>query len=509
MIVRSLASTPDQTTISNTANVSTITSDINLANNTSRIITLVATQADLSVVKTTTAGSVPAGGTIAYTITVANAGPSDAQTVLLSDLVPVNTTFVSATQTSGLAFGLSTPAVGGTGTISGTVSTLASGASATFTVTVLSLSRTPNGSTITNTADVSTVTSDINRANNTSTATTRAFTQADVSVIKTGPVGPILAGNTIAYTITVANTGPSDAQTVSLTDVVPTNTTFVSDTQTSGPTFILNSPAAGGTGTISGTIATLASGASATFTVVVKVSPITPDGSTIANTADVSSVTRDINLANNTSRVTTPDKTSPTVVLLQRYGFHHQPTILVLTFSTPLDPTTAQDKSNYQIVALGSRGEAGAFRGYTSQVTEAVYNSATMTVTLHLARRLNIHNLYQITVIGTAPGGITGPSGTQLDGSGSGPGSNYVGTISRQTLVGAATSRIQGLRALAASASHSIHASVTSRATHGSVVSHPSHSIKANAFDQLSTSGQLRFGAELAGLSVQRRHVRH
>ena len=45
----------------------------------------------------------------------------------------------------------------------------------------------------------------------------------------------MVAGNDITYTITVANAGPSDAQTVAITDIVPANTTFVSDAQTSGP----------------------------------------------------------------------------------------------------------------------------------------------------------------------------------------------------------------------------------------------------------------------------------
>jgi uncharacterized repeat protein (TIGR01451 family) len=127
---------------------------------------------------------------------------------------------------------------------------------------------------------------------------------ADVSVTNTAAAGPVFAGNTITYTITVANAGPSDAQTVALSDLIPANTTFVSDAQTSGPAFTLTSPAVGGTGTISGTIGTLASGASASFTVVILVSPSTPNGTTITNTADVTAVTSDPNLANNSQTVT-------------------------------------------------------------------------------------------------------------------------------------------------------------------------------------------------------------
>jgi uncharacterized repeat protein (TIGR01451 family) len=129
--------------------------------------------------------------------------------------------------------------------------------------------------------------------------------EADISVTKTAPAGPVAAGNTITYTITVANGGPSDAQNVALSDLIPANTTFVSEAQTSGPTFTLINPAVGGTGAISGTIGLLASEASASFTVVVMVPLNTLNGTTITNTANVTSITGDPNLANNSQTVTT------------------------------------------------------------------------------------------------------------------------------------------------------------------------------------------------------------
>jgi uncharacterized repeat protein (TIGR01451 family) len=297
-------STPQGAIVSDTANVTAATSDPNLANNSATVTTNVQTQADVSVTDTTAAGPVLAGNTIDYTITVANAGPSDAQTVALTDVVPANTTFVSDTQTSGPTFTVTSPAVGGTGTISGTIGTLASGASASFNVVALVSPSTPAGTTISDTASLAAATADLNLANNSQTVTTLAQTQADVSLTNTTAAGPVLAGNTIDYTITVANAGPSDAQAVALTDVVPANTTFVSDTQTSGPTFTVTSPAVGGTGTISGTIGTLPLGASASFNVVALVSPSTPAGTTISDTASLAAATADPNLANNSQTVT-------------------------------------------------------------------------------------------------------------------------------------------------------------------------------------------------------------
>ncbi len=304
LVVLVSPSAPAGTPITNTVSISTSTSDPNLVNNTASATSLTATQADLSASASTAAGPFIAGNTITYTITLANSGPSDAQNVVGSVALPPNTTFVSGAQTSGPAFTIANPIVGGTSTITATIATLASGASANFNLVLLLSPSTPAGTMFTSTGVVSSATTDPNLGNNSHTNTYLTATQADVSVHQTIAPGAVVAGRTVAYTITVANAGPSDGQTVALSDIVPANSTFISDTQTFGPAFSLTSPAAGGTGTINGTIATLASGASATFTVVVMVSPATPSGVTIANTANVTTVTTDPDLGNNNQTVT-------------------------------------------------------------------------------------------------------------------------------------------------------------------------------------------------------------
>ena len=479
LVFQVLPSTPAGTTITNTVSITSDTTDPNLANNSATVTTLIATQADVSVTNTVAAGPVLAGGTVAYTITVANAGPSDAQTVAFSDLVPANTTFVSDAQTSGPAFDLSSPAVGGTGTFTGTIATLASGASASFTVVVMTSPSTPAGTTIANTADVTAATSDPNLANNSATVTTLTATRADVSVTNTVAAGPVLAGSMVDYTITVSNAGPNDAETVALSDLVPANTTFVSDAQTSGPTFQLAGPTVGGSGTITGTIATLASGASASFTVVVMVSPGTPADTTITNTADVAAATSDPNLANNSQTATTHVRApvtpaSPAVVDLQRFGFHEQSTILLVTFDMPLDAAQARDLRNYRIVTMGGPGRGGSLHGHVTHVRNAVYNAAAQTVTLHLAERLDIHNLYRITITGTSPGGLMGTGGTPLDGAGTGKtGTNFVSVISWRTLAGPSTKAIPA------------------RKTSQNRATPLGRTISASAVDYLAVSGRL------------------
>jgi uncharacterized repeat protein (TIGR01451 family) len=154
--------------IANTATVSAATSDPAPANNSGTATTTVgAGQADLSVTKTGTPNLVTPGTNITYTITVNNAGPSNAATVALSDPLPASTTFVSLTSPAGWT--CTTPAVGANGTVSCTVAVLAPG-SAVFTLVVkVAANAQP---VITNTATISSATSDPIPGNNSGTAVT-------------------------------------------------------------------------------------------------------------------------------------------------------------------------------------------------------------------------------------------------------------------------------------------------------------------------------------------------
>jgi hypothetical protein len=121
----------------------------------------------------------------------------------------------------------------------------------------------------------------------------------------------------------------------------------------------------------------------------------------------------------------------PSVTSLKRLGFHDQPTALVLSFSATLDPTTAQDVRNYQLVQL-TLGPPGR----VIPIASATYDPATNTVTLRFSERLALHTRYRLTVNGSTPGGVTGASGLLIDGAGTGsPGSNYVRTFGPEILV--------------------------------------------------------------------------
>jgi uncharacterized repeat protein (TIGR01451 family) len=162
---------------------------------------------------------------------------------------------------------------------------------------------TANGTTITNTANVSSATTDPTPGNNSATATTLVQNNADLAISKQrSPSGTIDAGTNVTYTIQFINNGPAPASNVTVSDTLPPGVTAVSQSNPAGWT--CNTIPAGGTGTITCTKGSMGNGESATLTVVVKVDCSVANGATINNTATISSGAGsppDNNTANNSS----------------------------------------------------------------------------------------------------------------------------------------------------------------------------------------------------------------
>ncbi len=92
---------------------------------------------------------------------------------------------------------------------------------------------------------------------------------------------------------------------------------------------------------------------------------------------------------------TTTDPTQPPVVInLQRFGFHAQPTLLVLTFSEPLDLEQARNISNYDLRYAGP----GRLSGTRIAVDSATYDPISNTVTLALQQLLPLRRTYRLAV---------------------------------------------------------------------------------------------------------------
>jgi uncharacterized repeat protein (TIGR01451 family) len=274
------ADMPDGATLTNNASVTSDTVDPVPGNNSDTEDTLVATEADLSIEKSDSTDPVVAGTNLTYTVTVSNAGPSDAQSVVVTDTLPAEVSFVSTSGCAEDANGVPTCTLG----------TIAAGASASYTITVSVGAEVPVGTVLTNTVTVSSDTDDPTPGNNTDDEDTTVSTSADLEIEKDDELTEVTAGTQSTYAITVTNNGPSDADEVNVTDTLPTGTTYVSDTDS-----CTEAPA----GTLNCVLGDLAAGATLSFDVVVNVDPDVADGEVLMNLAVVTSETDDPDLTNN------------------------------------------------------------------------------------------------------------------------------------------------------------------------------------------------------------------
>jgi uncharacterized repeat protein (TIGR01451 family) len=116
---------------------------------------------------------------------------------------------------------------------------------------------------------------------------------ADLSIQKTADKTSANVGDTVTYTITVANAGPNNATGVSVTDILPAGLTLVSAT-----------PNVGSFSTTTGvwTIGSLTNASSTAMTLVTTINS-NMTGQTISNTATVQSNISDPNSSNNTGTI--------------------------------------------------------------------------------------------------------------------------------------------------------------------------------------------------------------
>jgi uncharacterized repeat protein (TIGR01451 family) len=126
-------------------------------------------------------------------------------------------------------------------------------------------------------------------------------TSTDLSITKTTSSAVVVPGNNIVYTIIATNNGPTAAANPIVTDVLPTNTTFVSMSPPSG--WACGTPVSGGTGTVTCTRSSFAASTSATFILTINVNAGAPIGGTVVNTAQITSDATDTNNTNNSSSV--------------------------------------------------------------------------------------------------------------------------------------------------------------------------------------------------------------
>jgi len=286
-------------TLANTAHVSSGTPDPHPDNNSDTDRVRVQFEADLSITKSHT-GPVRVGDPLVFTLQVANAGPSTARQVTVTDALPAGLQLDSASGT-----GWTCTDVGQDLTCDLAGPLIASASAPEITVTVKVLASAYPG--VTNTATVSATTTDPVPDNNRATDPVTVPPLVDLGITKSHTPQPMQVGDRATYSIGVSNAGSTDDPgPLTVTDALPAGLTFVSG---SGDGWAC---VAVGQDVTCARTAGLATTGNTAFDIVVQVGPDAYPG--VINTAVVSSRAEDPNPDNNTA-------TDPgTVLPLYRLG---------------------------------------------------------------------------------------------------------------------------------------------------------------------------------------------
>lgn len=235
--------------------------------------------ADLAVSQTATPNPASVNTPLQFDVTVDNLGPDGATNVVLTDTLPTNATFNSATPSQGTC---GAPVAG---IVTCNLGSIASGGQATVAINV-----TPTSTgTATNTASVTADEADPDTTNNSSTLGVPVY-DADLQMTLTDAPDPVLAGTNLTYTMRIDNNGPGTSYNLQAVLTMPAGTTHVGN---SGGC-VVSAP------TVTCTLASLAPGGTWIVTVTVFVPPTTPRFTVLNASATVSALTPDPVPGNNT-----------------------------------------------------------------------------------------------------------------------------------------------------------------------------------------------------------------
>jgi uncharacterized repeat protein (TIGR01451 family)/fimbrial isopeptide formation D2 family protein len=367
LLVHIDADTDAATNVVNHAHMEGTTTDPNPDNNDDQASITISQGADVSIVKSHTGIGV-IGQQVDFTLAVANAGPSDARTVVVTDVLPAGLDYVSAGGTAEWACTYDDGTRAVECAHSGPMVAGTSAADIHLIVTVTAQAY-PG---VDNTATVSTSTPEQDPDNNTSTDHVDVQTLADLGIVKT-LAGQLVVGQQAHYTLTVHDAGPTEATgTVTVTDTLPTGLTFVSAT---GQGWSCQNTS----GLITCTRTGLADGATSVIDVVVTVGPQAYPS--VTNVGTVTASDPDPNPDNNRSE--DPRTVTPVVnlALAKTVAYQHGNTVAWDITVTNHGPNTTVDaitvidtlpKALSYVSATGPGWDCGAVAGIITCARNAV-----------------------------------------------------------------------------------------------------------------------------------------
>ncbi len=212
--------------------------------------------ADIVIVNTNNQISYTPGTTATYTVTVTNNGPQDAENVSVANAIPAGITGFSWTGSNG--------SEGTDVALADVIPSLAVGEAVTYTITVAIPAAYDEDFLVSVAQVVSSDTDDPEPACAECTDTDFNIANAtDIVVVNTNNTPYYTAGGESVYTLTVTNNGPADAVNVEVFNALPDGITDFDWTGTNG--------SSGTDVNLEDTIATLAAGATVTYTITLQV----------------------------------------------------------------------------------------------------------------------------------------------------------------------------------------------------------------------------------------------
>jgi uncharacterized repeat protein (TIGR01451 family) len=207
-------------TLTENATVSSSSLDPNLSNNTSTVTTQVAPAADLQVALSSSKSPIVLGSDFDYIVTLTNAGPSEANGIVLTDTLPAGAQFVLASSDQDV-----TPAYSA-GVVTLSLSTLQSGSTAKLTIEMNP--QAAPGASLTDSASVTDQVPDPDLGNNSATLVTPVIGVSDLGITATTQESSVYVGQNIEYLLSVSNQGPYAEPDAVVSWNVPAAASFVS-----------------------------------------------------------------------------------------------------------------------------------------------------------------------------------------------------------------------------------------------------------------------------------------
>jgi uncharacterized repeat protein (TIGR01451 family) len=331
--------------------------------------------ANLQIAKTVSNSQPNVGDTITFTVTLTNVGPDTATNVTVTDPLPAGLTLSNTSASQGTY-------IGGVWNV-GTVDTVNP-------QTLQLQAKVVSQNQQTNTATITAATPNTSVGNSASATETPQV--ADLQLTKTVSNATPNVGDTITFTVTLSNAGPSPATNVSVQDQLPAGLTLLNSSPSQG-TYVGNM----------WTVGTVAAGASATLTLQATV--ISPNPQT--NTASVSHSDQfDPNTANNTASATAaPQQADLIVTKTAPPSAHVGDTFNEVVTISNLGPSAAtnvqaSDLPPGGLTIVGAVTSQGAYNSSTGVWvvgTIAASGAATLTLTVRKTTAASTTNTATIT----------------------------------------------------------------------------------------------------------------